>query len=490
MNPTTHKSVQRAATRAPLGIPIRLQGDDSMDVLEGVCKNISIGGMFIQIDEARPQGSLLRFELPLDDGASVRGLGEVVWMRPKSAGPGVEAGIGIKFRFLEQQDRQLIFKLVSQYIKERLAKQGEARAQTPPPAVTSPDVVFRPPDPEPEAAATPRAEQPPVAAAPSTEGRLEGFAPPAPQSPAELAAPAMPTGGDSPLAPDPGEHGLSGGWDDDLADDDPEAGDLGAVDPYRPAGDFAQRSRPRRPRGLMVVLALIVLFAVLGFLFRDRLFGPATEDPTSADPSPATVSDPTPTGTAPDATAPDATAPDATNSGADDAASGAADDDPAADGTTTSEPDGATTDGAGGPEPTAAVSPPPPVQPVTPPPPVAQRGYSNILAITWSETGDGGLRVIFEGDGPIPEQRYHYFRLEGDPPREVIQFRGVEKDFEPGSLTVGGPGVEQIRTGFHTKRNRPNELHVVMDMSSRGAKVAEFRSLGFTLEVLVTVESP
>ncbi len=152
--PDQDTTAQRSATRAPVGKPIKLQFDDSMDVVEGLCENISIGGMFIQVAHTRPQGSLVRFELQLDDSTAVRGLGEVVWMRAKSAGAGRSAGIGIKFRFLEQRDRQLIFKLVSQHIKERLAsRQGQGgpggRAPdapaTPPAALTPPPPAAAPP---------------------------------------------------------------------------------------------------------------------------------------------------------------------------------------------------------------------------------------------------------------------------------------------------------------------------------------------------------
>ncbi len=93
-----------------------------MEVAEGICQNISIGGMLVLTDNPRPQGSLVRFDLEIDNEANIRGLGEVVWMRSQAAGPGQESGMGIKFRFLEQRDRQVIFKLVSEHIKQRLSQ--------------------------------------------------------------------------------------------------------------------------------------------------------------------------------------------------------------------------------------------------------------------------------------------------------------------------------------------------------------------------------
>lgn len=117
-------SSQRSATRAPIDRPIRLQFDDSLDVDDGQCINISIGGMFVHTGAPRPPGTLVRFELPLSDDRSIRGLGEVVWQQRATA---PSMGVGIKFRFLEQRDRQQIFKLVSQHIKARLERESEPR---------------------------------------------------------------------------------------------------------------------------------------------------------------------------------------------------------------------------------------------------------------------------------------------------------------------------------------------------------------------------
>ncbi|MEL7061798.1 MAG: PilZ domain-containing protein, partial [Acidobacteriota bacterium] len=119
----------RAATRAPIDRPIRLQFDDSVESIEARAENLSIGGTFVTgVDEARPAGALVRFELLLDD-ASIRGLAEVVWARGRVDQPG--ASLGLKFRFLEQRDRQQIFKLVSQHIKERLAKRHAVEIDPP-----------------------------------------------------------------------------------------------------------------------------------------------------------------------------------------------------------------------------------------------------------------------------------------------------------------------------------------------------------------------
>lgn len=177
---TDDPGAQRSATRAPVGKPIKLQFDDSMDVVEGLCENISIGGMFIEVESTRPQGSLVRFELQLDDSTAIRGLGEVVWMRAQTAGPGRAAGIGIKFRFLEQRDRQLIFKQVSEHIKQRLANRQALKddgvreiqgTSVPPPAPAGPSAPA-PPAPE----ASPAPVPPPAPDAPPPTQPAESLA--------------------------------------------------------------------------------------------------------------------------------------------------------------------------------------------------------------------------------------------------------------------------------------------------------------------------
>lgn len=501
MNMSPDKSVQRAATRAPLGKPIRLQSDDSMEVIEGICMNISIGGMFIQVGEARPQGTLLRFELPLEDGASVRGLGEVVWMRSKSAGPGSEPGIGIKFRFLEQRDRQLIYKLVSQYIKERLSKRSAVQGAAPQPAVRS-EAVFRPPDPSPPSPAGPSApaegSRPPLPspqdaprdASGQGSGGLEGFDPPTPLSPAELSTgPGAGGGEERPPAFDPQggpgsspatvSEGAPGGRAGTAAPSDAwDASEYDEADdyqPYRGQGGGVARRRVPSP-GLLIGLGVMVVLLVLAFLFRDQLFGGgydgedgAGDTPSEVEATGATPGGPEATGGGGDGSAP---VPEPGTPGAG-TTSGVDDDDAGRSGSTAGDPAGATTD------PTPASPPRPAAQTA------ARSGYTRITDITWSKTDDG-LRLVFEGDGPITERNYKYFRLDGDPAREVIQFQGISEPFEPTRLDVGGPGVEQIRTGFHRKRGGGNELHVVMDMTSRGARVVEKRSVGFSLEILVS----
>ena len=113
---------RRRSARVPVGNPIQLKFDDSTDVVDGICEDISIGGIFVQLTECRTQGSVARFELQLDNGSVLRGLGEIVWNRTSETGTGRRIGSGIKFRFLEEKDQQLVREMVDLHTGHRPAK--------------------------------------------------------------------------------------------------------------------------------------------------------------------------------------------------------------------------------------------------------------------------------------------------------------------------------------------------------------------------------
>ena len=117
-------------------------------------------------------------------------------------------------------------------------------------------------------------------------------------------------------------------------------------------------------------------------------------------------------------------------------------------------------------------------------PPAAS--FDRLLDISWRPVA-GGLEVIFTTNGVIPEKRWRHFRLGGETPREVVRILGVTRPFGESPIQVGGPGVQQIRIGYHRK-NGGNELHVVLDLSSPQAEIGEVRAEGEKL--VVRVKSP
>lgn len=541
--PQSDANPQRSATRAPVEVDVRVQFDDSLEVYVGRCFNISIGGMFLEVDHVRPHGSLVRFEVGLEEG-SVRGLAEVVWSQGPL--PGRSGGLGLKFRFLEQRDRQLIFKLVSQHIKDRLAQRppladeppspntalarqrrasmlGEGLpAPTPPTLATTSSI--------PRLAPTSLAEEPEsfttASPLPASAGRVmdERFpsTPVADDLLVRTGASAVPilreetTAQEAPIAGRPGleertwpsARPVDPAWltQDQAAEDEPwtdlpigpaaPEDDLGFGRPTHAAPAFdaeedddpgerhyfdalapepRRRAAPPKRRMLPLVIVLLLVLSALGYFLGTRLWHQTSgeappEEPAevlrigTSPPPPATQPLPLP------APVP-ATVPAGTGDGA------AATPEPALDG----DPPAPTS-----PSPVPEPTPAPPVDP--PPLPAAEdsaatRSFRRIVDIRWNKIPDG-VEVIIEADGPLPEQRYDRFRLEGATPREVIRFYGVEKRFESEQLVVGSIYLQQIRLGWHTAKPKGNELHVVLDVGNN-ARIHQVRNLGNALSVQV-----
>jgi hypothetical protein len=468
---------QRTATRAPVDKPVRLQFDDLPDVVEGHCVNVSIGGMYIHLATSQPQGSLVRFELLINEDHSIRGLGEVVWMRTSGSGTGREPGLGIKFRFLEQRDRQQIFKLVSQYIKERLSQRPSMTA-APIKKVTDqvPDdrMIFRPPD----DSSTEPLDSPPGFESPGLESSSllpsEDFAreSPAPRradsflpdveglsGPLDLINEVEPwqevTGSEEAWGPD--SHATHSSTLDEPLDEEQD--------------DDAEYLAPvqRRPPGVVgVVLLLLALIMVLAFFWGD-LFGSQQQSAVGRPEGSIEGQEP----------APEAFAVAAPEDSASSLSSPAPD---AGISKPPRPPNAQSPPFSTAPSSTAPSSVPSPgtSQPTTKP------AFSRLLDISWRSV-PGGLEVVFTTDGTIPEKRWRHFRLSGDTPREVVRILGVKKPFGRTQIQVGAPGLRQIRVGYH-KKSRGNELHVVMDMGSPSAKISRVWSAGSQL--MVRVETP
>ena len=500
-------SPQRGATRAPVRKPVRLQFDDAIDIVEARCRDVSIGGMFVHSSEGRPVGSLVRFELMLDDDVSIRGLAEVVWMRSQDQGTERVAGMGLKFRFLEQRDRQHIFKLVSQHIKERLAarhpglgdSQAEEEPTAPPPIRAPASTVERVTKPATSQAATPVPVTPVPAASRST---------------APLAVASPPSGE---LLPSIDEMDAADDFDDDYADDsgqrsllfssddaestesvhdyDPgspsgawlqqglrseghfeaSAGFGSADEPvadagyeyeayeHEPVGEdldgelysdethFERRPKPRRDIPILTLVALVVtVLAVSAYLWGDLLFDRGTDDVV-----------PTPL------------------------ANAALESDPVTD----ESADPAPTQDPVSSAPQAATPTPAPTQtPIqTMPPPRAEaqpaqestapgRPFRVVRDISARVAG-AEVEIVITTDGSVEANRFSHARLPEGAPRELIRLRGLSTRFATEKIPVGIGAVRQVRTGWHRKSSG-NELHIVIDLASDSAQLTGVRVEG------------
>jgi len=123
--------------------------------------NISIGGMFVEGENPRPVGTLVRFELRLDTGEPIKGVGEVVWIRPHSQGPEAPSGMGIQFGHLEESPHARLKATVLGALAE-LGIDGLSEP-TPEPAFerpSSPPSKPAPPDPTAEPQSKPSSPKP------------------------------------------------------------------------------------------------------------------------------------------------------------------------------------------------------------------------------------------------------------------------------------------------------------------------------------------
>ncbi|MCP4660339.1 MAG: hypothetical protein GY856_33480 [bacterium] len=450
-------SPPRTATRAPVDRPVKLQFDDALEVTEAHCVNASIGGMLVLTDNLRPQGSLVRFELVIDEETSVRGLGEVIWTRAESAGR--VAGMGVKFRFLEQHDRQLILRFVSQYIKERLAQKH-------PPATEAFD--------EPTPADL---ESIPGGDESITFEEIEEHLELRPEDRAEPAAWDEDEAVYEPVAQ--GAEPAAQGDEPEPAEKFPEPAEQYEEDgeyeeyEYEDEEEYPHRPAPRRDFPLLPVIALILVAAgALLYVFWDSLL-PSSEPPTAA--PGVEAGPPADGGTAGDGT-----------TGEPGGAGGAGGAEPIAAAIDAGTPAPAAAQERSAPEATARETPsppqpePPPAAEPLPPPSV---NFSRIVDITWVDELPR-LKIVITADGSIPGDRYKHIRLGGENPREVIRFTDVRQRYPSTELPVGGPGVRQIRVGYHKKAGG-NELHLVLDMLDQHSRVTEILNRGSKLEVIV-----
>ena len=107
----------RDTTRAPFTTDVRLRFDRLGGAVSAETADISMEGMFVKTAEPRPVGTLVQFEFDLEDGETVQGLGDVVWVRARGS-ENKPAGMGIQFRYVDPKSREHVFKIVSKFISQ------------------------------------------------------------------------------------------------------------------------------------------------------------------------------------------------------------------------------------------------------------------------------------------------------------------------------------------------------------------------------------
>ncbi|MGB5551755.1 MAG: PilZ domain-containing protein [Thermoanaerobaculia bacterium] len=179
----------REHSRAPVRAAVRLQFDTQEPPQEGQTANLSTGGMFVQSKNPRPVGTLLRFELMLGDGEPIKGVGEIVWIRPRPQGPDAPSGMGVQFGHLEESNHARLRAAVLETLgvdglSEPPPEPTPKRPSPPPRDSPSADLAAKSPGtpspPRPRSRAKPRSAKPPRSQAPRSLAKDQQKAQPSP----------------------------------------------------------------------------------------------------------------------------------------------------------------------------------------------------------------------------------------------------------------------------------------------------------------------
>lgn len=531
-----YSNIPRDSRRVPIATKVQFKFDRFSGFISEYSSNISPTGMFIVTEKPEPPGRILDLEFRLGDGFEIiNGQGEVVWARTVAEGPNRPPGMGIRFLDLSPGSKELIYRIVDQYVAQGGTPfdltgmySAPAAAEPLPPLAREPDPF---PDLEPEpvrdASGTvlpwsPFQKEtsmsggdvlPPLEPLNEIFRLEEGPAPAVPPAARPAAAraaspqPVLPFPTPAPAAPPPPTPApLSGS--DPLPPFDPEALDLTQAGPTVVGFDEPIPDPPSYPG------AAAVPPAGENDLFASYLPQPAAPPdappvrPLSTLAGGASVQQPR--RVAPWILLAALLAVAAAGfllrdrimawiglGGGEDEEIVTAEQTPplprpaAPPPTPTLQEEvGLTSDLSSAPGEPAPAAPAPEPEPEAPLPEVVQRkpapappagpAASAVERITF-EQAPGGTTVILWGNGALGPASYRQIDVDS-PPRTVIQIRGMSRPFAPTRIPVGTSEVKQIRVGYHEKSGG-NELHVVIDLAGSRVRVARIEPDGQRLRI-------
>ncbi len=109
----------RRHPRVEANLVMRAKYFDVDEFVSQFAVNLSSGGMFIKSRKLYPKGTILSFEIQLQDGSRMlRGKGTVVWSRDASNTEGKPAGMGIKFNAMDKSSKSLLKKILASKAKQ------------------------------------------------------------------------------------------------------------------------------------------------------------------------------------------------------------------------------------------------------------------------------------------------------------------------------------------------------------------------------------
>ena len=497
------------ATTEPQSPPaaLRLNDPDFRAFLKELGPQVSMGGMFVPSEEPLEPGTRCHLEVGLEDGFRlIAGLSEVVWTRERAQGEDRPAGMGLRFRDLEEGSRDLVFAIVERRLEEGLAiSEGAVELET-----LLSGAAERRRRAERPAAESPPPEPPPLRyeVEPDSLELPETDELPAPSD--ETAAP--PAGEDQGAEEvDPSSVGLELEPEDELPPEDPEPRRSFDDEPVDAVGDVEESDEvepwrvPQEPRvpqwapeapsepapaplPAREPVPPRVRAADFEPLLREEVPSPELPFRDAPPPEPGEDShrdygrrDRRPRWQLSMALlAPllavgvvalllwllrepilgllDSGKPPQTLEGEAGEPGSAL---PPAASELASESEPAPPPPSAEPEP--ETPPPPPAPDIEPAPAEPAAELSALEEISWSSSPQG-LRLVLRFDGTVTSGAMTRSRLTSGTVRELIRIRGVERPFGPGSVAVGAGGLERVRTGLH-RRSGGRELHVVLDLA-------------------------
>lgn len=461
--------VFREFTRTPIRADVHLRFDSDEDFV-GESANLSAGGMFVAASEPRPVGTLVRFAIQVPHlETSIKGFGEVVWIRVRYVARDRPKGMGIQFRHLEEPGQESLLGM----LRGMGALSGDDSTVSDLPSGAR---LRRPQAQKLEEGEETVDERGGEAPADGTRGEAGAGAP--------LAADVSPSGFPPPSPA--GSHRL-----EDTAAAGAVAADLDRPSRAAPAEQAAEP--PRQPsatartaygaavarpqaqpsrRRLAIAGAAVVLLLALAFVARDRLGGwlsgggaPSPARRTSAPVDRSMSRSATSALTAPQPSVPDArSSPETAGAGEEAGVE--------KDATPTQPPPVPSTG-----ESTAPPSPPAPSAPR----PASRPPLKRLLGID-IEGDAGGTLVTLRGDGAFSPERLTQQRIEGRHPRELLRISGIDEGFELAEIGGGTPELLRVRTGLHAGATG-SELHVVLDLSGPEIVLSSIEPDGESLRI-------
>lgn len=104
--------------RVRYGVDLAVTVDSEHDFIAGNATNLSIGGVFVHTHIVHPKGTRFDISVNLGDD-TVRGVGEVRWVRSATADETQPAGIGIRFVTLQVGGKERITAFLEQVAAPR-----------------------------------------------------------------------------------------------------------------------------------------------------------------------------------------------------------------------------------------------------------------------------------------------------------------------------------------------------------------------------------